>query len=246
MAVRHPLFANRGRHYLTGTGPHDDLAGLEDAIGHYFSDRELLAEALTHSSAGGPLQSYERLEFLGDRVLGLVLATYFHAHCPQDDEGQLSLRFHAAARQSTLAAVARDLDLASFIAAQSGMDVAANDSVLSDVVESLVAAIYLDGGLEPARNFVLARWPLDAAVPAQGEKDAKSRLQEYAMGKGLALPAYTLLARDGPDHAPMMTYEVRLEGHGGETATAGARKQAEQLAASRLLARIEGKGGADG
>ena len=126
------------------------------------------------------------------------------------------------------------------------MDVAANDSVLSDVVESLVAAIYLDGGLEPARNFVLARWPLDAAVPAQGEKDAKSRLQEYAMGKGSALPADTLLARDGPDHAPMMTYEVRLEGHGGETATAGARKQAEQLAASRLLARIEGKGGADG
>ena len=246
MAVRHPLFAHRGRHYLTGIGPHDELALLEDAIGHHFSDRELLAEALTHSSAGGQLRSYERLEFLGDRVLGLVLATYFHAHCPKDDEGQLSLRFHAAARQSTLAAVARDLGLATYIAAQAGMDVGSNESVLSDVVESLVAAIYLDGGLEPVRKLVLAKWPLDAAAPALGEKDAKSRLQEYAMSKGLALPAYSLLSREGPDHAPMMTYAVRLDGHGEETATAGARKQAEQMAASRLLARIEGKGENDG
>jgi len=246
VAVRHSLFAHRGRHYLTGTGPHDDLAVLEDAIGHHFSERALLAEALTHSSASVKLQSYERLEFLGDRVLGLVLATYFHAHCPQDDEGQLSLRFHAAARQSTLAAVARDLDLAAYISAQSGMDVGSNESVLSDVVESVVAAIYLDGGLEPVRQLVLARWPLDAAAPAQEEKDAKSRLQEYAMSKGLALPAYSLLSREGPDHAPMMTYAVSLDGHGEETATAGARKQAEQMAASRLLARIKGKGDYDG
>ena len=246
MAFRHPLFPDRGRHYLTEPGPHDDLADLEDAIGHHFSDRDLFTEALTHSSAAGQVGSYERLEFLGDRVLGLVLADYFYAHCPQDDEGQLSLRFHAAARQSTLAAVARDLQLASYIATQSGMDVAANDSVLSDVVESLVAALYLDGGLAPVQQFVLARWPLDAAAPAQGEKDAKSRLQEYAMSKGLALPVYSLLSREGPDHAPMMSYSVALEGHGEEVATAGTRKQAEQLAASRLLARIGGKGDTDG
>ena len=246
MAVRHPLFAHRGRHYLTETGPHRDLSSLEEAIGHQFRDRDLFAEALTHSSAGGQRTSYERLEFLGDRVLGLVLADYFHSYCPQDNEGQLSLRFHAAARQSTLAAVARELNLASYIEAQSGMDVAGNESVLSDVVESLVAALYLDAGLDPVRNLILSRWPLDAAAPAQGEKDAKSRLQEFAMRKGLGLPAYKLVSREGPDHAPMMTYAVSLDGYGDEAATAGARKQAEQLAAARLLARIEGKGDRDG
>ena len=101
MAFRHPVFASRERHSLTGGRPRADLARLEDAIGHKFHNRDLIAEALTHSSATSHSRSYERLEFLGDRVLGLILADYFHAHCPEEDEGRLSLRFHAAARQST-------------------------------------------------------------------------------------------------------------------------------------------------
>ena len=92
---------------------------------------------------------------------------------PDEDEGQLSLRFHAAARQSTLASIAREMDLAALVTSQPGMDVASNDSVMSDLVESLVAALYLDGGIDPVRAFVLARWPLDAAAPAATEKDAK-------------------------------------------------------------------------
>jgi len=246
MAVRHSLWPYRGWHYLTGSRPQDeDLAALEEAIGHKFADRRLLVEALTHSSAKSRDVTYERLEFLGDRVLGLVLATHFHATHPDDDEGALSLRFHAAARQSTLADVARRLGLASHIRVQSGMDVDANDSILSDVVESLMAAIYLDGGLVPVRALVMAHWPFDAAAPAKDDKDAKSQLQEFAMSKGIALPEYRLVARHGPDHAPEMTYAVSIEGFAETEASAGSRKQAEQRAAARLLAIIAAGDGDD-
>ena len=223
-----------------GAGPTDDaLAVLETAIGHVFTDRQLLVEALTHASHGPSATSYERLEFLGDRVLGLVLAEHYFSSCPQDDEGGLSLRFHAAARQSTLAAIGRALDIAAHVRSQSGMNVAANDSILADVVESLMAAIYLDAGLEPVRRFVIARWPLDSAAPAKADKDAKSQLQEFAMQRGVALPRYRLVTRTGPDHAPEMTYAVAVDGFVEVEATAGSRKQAEQMAAAKLLARIE-------
>jgi ribonuclease-3 len=231
---------------LTGSQAQDDgLSALEADIGHRFADRDLLVEALTHSSVKARSVTYERLEFLGDRVLGLVLAAHFYALHPEDDEGGLSLRFHAAARQSTLADVARRLGLARHIRVQSGMDVEANESILSDVVESLMAAIYLDGGMAPAQALVLAHWPLDAEAPARDEKDAKSQLQEFAMSRGLALPHYRLVARSGPDHAPDMTYAVSIEGFAEIEATAGSRKQAEQRAAARLLEVIAGGGHGD-
>ena len=246
MALRHPLWPHRGWDYLTGTGAQDEgLSTLEAEIGHSFADRDLLVEALTHSSAKLRRATYERLEFLGDRVLGLVLATHFYASHPEDDEGGLSLRFHAAARQSTLADVARRLGLARHIRTQSGMDVEANDSILSDVVESLMAAIYLDGGMAPVQRVIMAHWPFDAEAPARDEKDAKSQLQEFAMSKGLALPHYRLVARSGPDHAPDMTYAVSIAGFAEIEASAGSRKQAEQRAAARLLAVIAGGGQTD-
>ena len=110
---------------------------------------------------------------------------------------------------------------------------------LADVVESLMAAIYMDGGLEPVRRLIMARWPLDTGAPAKAEKDAKSQLQELAMRRGVALPRYWLVARTGPDHAPEMTYAVAVDGFGEVEATAGSRKQAEQMAAAELLARID-------
>ena len=228
---------------MTGRRAQDEeLSGLEATVGHSFADRDLLVEALTHSSAKVQGVTYERLEFLGDRVLGLVLATHFHAAHPEDDEGGLSLRFHAAARQSTLADVARKLGLAAHIRVQSGMDVTANESILSDVVESLVAAIYIDGGMTPVKKLVMTHWPIDADAPAKDEKDAKSRLQEFAMSRGVALPHYRLVTRSGPDHAPEMTYAVSIEGFAEIEAIAGSRKQAEQRAAARLLAVIESGG----
>lgn len=246
MALRDPLWPYRGWDYLTGLRAQDkDLSGLEATIGHSFVDRDLLVEALTHSSAKVQGVTYERLEFLGDRVLGLVLATHFHAAHPEDDEGGLSLRFHAAARQSTLADVARKLGLAAHIRVQSGMDVTANESILSDVVESLVAAIYLDGGMAPVRELVMTYWQIDADAPAKDDKDAKSRLQEFAMSRGVALPHYRLVTRSGPDHAPEMTYAVSIDGFAEIEASAGSRKQAEQRAAARLLAVIESGGHGD-
>ena len=236
MALRHPLWSHRGWDYLTGAQGQDSrLSTLEAAIGYKFTDRDLLVEALTHASAKAPGNTYERLEFLGDRVLGLVLAADLYATHPKDDEGGLSLRYHAAARQSTLAGVARGLGIAPHIRVQSGMDAETNDSILSDVVESLMAAIYLDGGMTPVRDLIMAHWPFDAAAPAKDEKDAKSQLQEYAMGKGIGLPQYRLVSRSGPDHAPEMTYAVSIEGFAEIEATAGSRKQAEQRAAAGLL-----------
>ena len=210
---------------------------LEVALGHVFRNRGLVQVALTHASASTG-QDYERLEFLGDRVLGLVLANeYFHS-CPDDDEGQLSLRLHALARQSALVEIAREIDLAPLIRAQPGMDVSQNDSILSDVVESLIAALYLDAGIHAAESFIRRYWSFETGPISHREKDAKSRLQEVAMERGLDLPKYRLVERTGPDHAPQMTYEVQLDGMVPVSATAGNRKLAEQQAASMLLEQL--------
>ena len=183
----------------------DPLATLETSIGHQFADRNILHEALSHSSHVDSQQSYERLEFLGDRVLGLLLADHFYAAFPQDNEGALSLRLHGEARMSTLATVAKKLKLADYIKSQSGLDIAGNDGVMADDVESLMAAIYLDAGLEAAWGFLHRHWRLNSCADAQNEKDAKSKLQEWSLQHGLGLPAYRQLAKSGPDHAPQMT-----------------------------------------
>ena len=213
----------------------DPLAKLETSIGHQFADRNILHEALSHSSCTDSKHSYERLEFLGDRVLGLLLADHFYAAFPQDNEGALSLRLHGEARKSTLTTVAKNLKLADYIKSQSGLDLAGTDGVMADVVESLMAAIDLDAGSEAAREFLHRQWSLNSRADAQNEKDAKSKLQEWSLQHGLGLPAYRQLTKSGPDHAPQMTYEVKIEGYEAVVATAGSRKVAEQTAAASLL-----------
>ena len=215
------------------------LAELETCLGYKFANQSLLRQSLTHTSFSGPAASYERLEFLGDRVLGLLLAHYFYEHCPDDNEGALSLRLHSEARTATLSLVARKLNIGDFLQTQSGMCFAENDNVLADVVESLLAAIYLDSGLDAAAAFLRAHWPLVSTTPASREKDAKSRLQEWALRQGLGLPVYRRLAKSGPDHAPEMTYEVSVANAGSKSATGSNRKIAEQKAAAALLARLQ-------
>ena len=215
------------------------LAELETCLGYKFANQSLLQQSLTHASFSGPTASYERLEFLGDRVLGLLLAHYFYEHCPDDNEGALSLRLHSEARTATLSMVARKLNIADFLQAQSGMRFAENDNVLADVVESLLAAIYLDSGLDNAAAFLRAHWPLVNTTPASREKDAKSRLQEWALGHRLGLPVYRQLAKSGPDHLPEMTYEVSVSNAGSKSATGSNRKIAEQKAAAALLAHLQ-------
>ena len=215
------------------------LAELETRLGYKFVNKSLLQQSLTHASFSGPTASYERLEFLGDRVLGLLLAHYFYEHCPDDNEGALSLRLHSEARTATLAMVARKLNISDFLQTQPGMCFAENDNVLADVIESLLAAIYLESGLDGAAAVLQAHWPLASATPASREKDAKSRLQEWALGQGLGLPVYRQLAKSGPDHAPEMTYEVSVANAGSKSATGNNRKVAEQKAAAALLKRLK-------
>ena len=215
------------------------LAELETRLGYKFVNQSLLRQSLTHASFSGPTASYERLEFLGDRVLGLLLAHYFYEHCPDDNEGALSLRLHSEARTATLAMVARKLNISDFLQTQPGMCFAENDNVLADVIESLLAAIYLESGLDGAAAVLQAHWPLASATPASREKDAKSRLQEWALGQGLGLPVYRQLAKSGPDHAPEMTYEVSVANAGSKSATGNNRKVAEQKAAAALLKRLK-------
>ena len=222
-----------------------EIEKLEQLLNHSFGDHQLLLRAITHASAVPKGASYERLEFLGDRVLGLVLAEFFHQSCPSDDEGALSTRLHAAARQPTLAQVARQLDIAPLLRVQTGMEAATNDSVMSDVMESLLAALYLDGGLEKVRQFVIAQWPLDIGVIGQTDKDAKSQLQELAMKRGLALPRYRLISRSGADHEPVMVYGVEVDGYAEQQATGTSRKQAQQMAAALLIDVMTAAGGRD-
>ncbi len=217
----------------------DPLQMLEKNIGHSFANRGILHQALCHSSHSGAKASYERLEFLGDRVLGVLLAHYFYAAFPNDDEGALSLRLHGEARMSTLADVARSLSLADYIQSQTGLDIASNDGVMADVVESIMAAIYLDAGLDAARAFLERHWPLNCHAVSRHEKDPKSCLQEWSLQRGLGLPKYRQVSKDGPDHAPQMTYEVKIEGYDAISATAGSRKTAEQTAAATLLKQLQ-------
>lgn len=217
----------------------DPLQKLEKEIGHSFANRGILHQALCHSSHMGAKASYERLEFLGDRVLGLLLADHFYKAFPDDDEGALSLRLHGEARMSALADVARAVGLADYIQSQIGLDVASNDGVMADVVESIMAAIYLDAGLDAAKAFLNRHWPLGSDTISRHEKDPKSCLQEWSLQRGLGLPKYRQLAKSGPDHSPQMTYEVKIEGYGAAMATAGNRKIAEQTAASALLEQLQ-------
>ena len=217
----------------------DPLHKLEMNLGHSFANRDILQRALCHSSHAGAKGSYERLEFLGDRVLGLLLADHFYAAFPDDDEGTLSLRLHREARMSTLADVARVLSLADYIQSQTGMDIAGNDGVMADVVESILAAIYLDAGLDAAKAFLERYWPLCGNTVSRYEKDPKSCLQEWSLQRGLGLPEYRQISKIGPDHAPQMTYEVKIEGYDAISAEAGSRKIAEQRAAAKLLKKLK-------
>jgi len=215
---------------------------LEDKLGHRFHDPDLLKRALTHASADATC-SNERLEFLGDRVLGLIVAEKLHALYPDDAEGALALKFNALARGAACAeaALAAGLDahiiLASSENASGGR---AKPAILSGACEAVIAALYLDGGMDVARAFVERYWTPMFATLETDMRDAKTRLQEWAQGRGKdsGAPVYALVGREGPDHAPRFLVEARVPGHAPERGEGGSKREAEQDAAARLLAKI--------
>ena len=216
---------------------------VETILGHKFSNKRLLLEAMTHPGCAETYKNlpfnYQRLEFLGDSVLGLVVAELLFTLYPEESEGNLAKRQAALVRSESLAAVARKLGIAEFIRMTiHGRDAGAkrdNDSNLEDVCEALIGALYLDGGFETARKFIIKHWEAEAKAMRSPPKDAKTSLQEWAQGRGMKLPVYSITHLSGPSHAPEFTVEVMLENGEKATAISGSKRNAEQLAASSLL-----------
>lgn len=216
------------------------LEALEQRIGYSFKNRTWLEQAMTHPSLAGRI-SNQRLEFLGDSVLGIIVAKLLFEMYAQEAEGDLARRQAGLVRSSTLADVARDIALGDALLLASSEEVAGgrdNPTNLEDALEALIGAMYLDGGLEAAEAFVLPRWKLLAKSIKQPPKDAKTALQEWAQGRGLAVPEYVIIATDGPAHAPNFTIQVSVQGYAPETAEAKNKRAAEQLAAEKLLEKV--------
>lgn len=218
-------------------------AGAGSFAGHVFRNPGLLEQALTHRSAGTPHN--ERLEFLGDALLGLIVAEALCARWPKADEGVLTRARAGLVRESSLAAIARGLDLGSRLRLGPGeMKTGGHrrDSILSDALEAVVAAIYLDAGFEACRQ-VVRPWfdPLiDALQPGRIGKDAKTRLQEWLQARQLPLPQYELLSETGEEHAKTFRVRCVLAGQGvAAEGEAGSRRAAEQLAAEAVLAQLD-------
>jgi len=214
---------------------------LEKVLGHRFANPELLEQALTHRSAlsgrskkQSAVDGNERLEFLGDRVLGLATAEALIAAFPDEEEGQLARRLAALVSAPTLAKVATACDIGAHIKSAPGARDQYN-AVLADACEAVIAALYLDGGLDAARAFITAQWSplMNAAVEAP--KDAKTALQEWAQGKGLPLPAYREISSAGPAHAPSFVMAVKVEGYPEVQGQGRTKRIATQAAATALL-----------
>jgi ribonuclease-3 len=224
---------------MSGGGPDKRLQALQDSLGHRFADPDLLVQALKHASGQqNRLKSNERLEFLGDRVLGLAVAAMLYARFPDESEGELGYRFTALVRKDTLAEVARGLNLAASVRLSPGERAAGgrdNPSILADACEAMIGALFLDAGYETAAAFVERNW-LPLADAHKGPlKDAKTRLQERCQQAGLALPKYKVTGQEGPDHAPTFTVTVSAEGRPAQQGKGNAKQEAEQAAAAAML-----------
>ncbi|GBQ15605.1 ribonuclease III [Swaminathania salitolerans] len=242
------------------TGDDRVLDALQEALGHRFSDRALLEQALTHRSAvsvrkgrRGSRQagrtaagdspgkgSNERLEFIGDRVLGLIMAEWLLEQFPDEPEGALGPRHASLVSRNALAPIAEEIGVASALRIaeheeQAGIRGLAN--VQADAMEALLGAVYLDGGLAPARRFVRARWRGLLTAQITPPKDPKTALQEFVLARGYPLPEYETLSMEGPSHAPRFTISVTGMGHTGE-GVAGSKRLAESEAATALLRRL--------
>jgi ribonuclease-3 len=214
-------------------------AWLEATLGHKPVDKGLFDRALTHGSHGE--ENYERLEFLGDRVLGLVIADWLYALFPDEPEGALSRRLNVLVSRDTCADVARKLGLAPHLrlGKQALSDGAfESDNILGDAVESLIGALWLDGGLAAARHFIRTAWADRLDSHDKAPKHPKSALQEWAAANNRKAPAYELVGRSGPHHAPTFVVKVSIRGVGEAEAEGLNKQEAETAAAEALLEKL--------
>ena len=216
-----------------------DLISFQARLGYEFDHPKLLIEAVTHSSMSSQTRSdNQRLEFLGDRVLGLVIAQALFEKDIDAKEGLLAPRFNTLVRKETCAEVAQKIDLGSVLKLGRSEMVSGGrrkQAVLGDAMEAIIAAVYIDGGLSKAEKIILALWGQRIEAVKSDARDAKTALQEWAQARGLNPPIYETMSRKGPDHAPVFEIEVRLETGEKQQAIAGTKRKAEQAAASVLL-----------
>lgn len=219
-----------------------DLSALEERLGYRFKDIALLEQALTHNSfvTGRKHASNQRLEFLGDRVLGLAVAEMLFASFPGNLEGELSQRHTALVRNETCVEVAQLLNLGMHLKLGPGERNSGgerNHSILGDACEAIIGALFLDGGYEPAKKLIERYWRPLMQASAQAPRDAKALLQEWALGRGLPVPSYREVERTGPDHKPVFRVALELPGILPVEGVGPSKREAERAAASQMLAR---------
>ena len=216
-----------------------DLTALETSLGYKFADRNLALLALTHVSAAAARDgSYQRLEFLGDRVLGLVVSEMLYVSFPAADEGELSRRLADLVRRESCAEVAREWELENHVRlGESERQSGAKDAILADICESIIGAVFLDGGYAAVKDVVAHVFAPRMRAPRRPLRDPKTALQEWAQARGLETPLYRETGRTGPHHAPEFTVEVVVTGFAAEAAKGGSKRNAEQAAASAFLTR---------
>jgi ribonuclease-3 len=223
----------------------DAIALVEDRLGYRFAKKARLREALTHSSATGPgrriRRSNERLEFLGDRVLGVVVAELLFRRFAAEGEGALSQRHASLVRRETLAEIAAEIGVGDWLILARSEEEGrgrSNPAILADGLEALIGALYLDGGWPAATAFIHGHWGRRLAAMRAPPRDAKTALQEWTQSRGLGLPAYRVTRTAGPPHAPTFEIAVSLTDRATATATGSSKRAAEQAAAEQLLARL--------
>jgi ribonuclease-3 len=215
-------------------------AFVEHQLGHEPKNIALFELALTHSSVGN--SNYERLEFLGDRVLGMVIARALYDRYPNEPEGNLSKRYNALVDRETCAENGREIGVPGLIrlGKQAREDGASqSENVVGDVVEALIGALYLDGGMEAAERFILQLWEPDVSSQRRAPQHPKSALQELAAAKGVKAPAYDVVARTGAHHTPKFTVRVTVPKLGEATADGTSKQEAETAAAAALLSQLK-------
>lgn len=231
------------------TGKNADLSKLQTKLNYKFKNKDLLAAALTHASSISQTkkskssdkaheEDNERLEFLGDRVLGLSISTVLLKLYPESPEGDLARRYNNLVKRQTCTEVAKDIDLGQFLILSAGEERSGGrtkSTILANAMEALLGAIFIDGGYSAADKVIRNFWQDKISQGEKIELDAKTALQEWAQGKGFDLPIYTNLSRTGPDHSPLFETKVTVEGVGDGVGKGHSKRVAEQMAAKELL-----------
>jgi len=218
----------------------DDLKIFQDRLGYHFSNPELLERALTHSSVG--IDNYERLEFLGDRVLGLVIADIVYKTFQHESEGGMAKRHSALACTETLADIARSIGLQEVVILSDGERSAGGlkqENLMADAMEAVIGGIYLDNGLAACHGVIEGLWGEKVHILKEPPIDPKTGLQEWAQGRKLPVPLYEIVKREGPDHAPVFHISVTVKGYGMQIGIGASRRAAEKEAAKKFMEWIQ-------